>query len=162
MRLLEIKAADTLYVANHWHELKFNRNPSAPLAFFQHNLLILYTDARDRLQRVDVHRERLRRRRRILTKGIGGSNQVRCDPIVLHIDLHHFSAFHLTGGGCRIVSVESKRPVSAAQVGRPHAGKRLPFRRNRREIRRNAVHIIGHAIVVEKFPECLAVPQLFR
>src|ERR1700732_5581403 len=35
MRLLEIKAADPFHIADNWHELKFQRNPSTPLAFFQ-------------------------------------------------------------------------------------------------------------------------------
>src|ERR1700721_228034 len=41
MRLLEIKPANTFDVSNHRHELKFNRNPPAPLAFFQNKLLVL-------------------------------------------------------------------------------------------------------------------------
>src|ERR1700724_1529869 len=46
MRLLEIKAADPFHIANYRHELKLHRNPSTPFAFFQHELLVLHSEAR--------------------------------------------------------------------------------------------------------------------
>jgi len=83
------------------------------------------------------------------------------DAVFLDLNLHHFSALD---GSCRcrrIVRVESKRAVCAAQIGRAHAGKRLPFAQSR-EICRNPVNIIRHVLFVQNLPERLAVPQLFR
>src|SRR5258707_58364 len=44
MRLLEKEAADSPHVADDWHQLKFHRHPSAPLAFVQDKMLVLKAD----------------------------------------------------------------------------------------------------------------------
>jgi hypothetical protein len=122
MHLLEIKAANPLHIANDRHQLKLHRNPSAPFPFFQNELLVLQADAHNRVQRIHVNRERLGRRRRVLAKRVVRSDQVGRDPIVLHLDLHDFAALDGSHRRCRIVGVESKRAIGAAQVGRAHAG----------------------------------------
>src|SRR5258708_26639625 len=161
MRLLEIKTADPLHIADKRHELKFHRNPSTPFAFFQHELLVLHADARHRFQRININPKRLGRGRRVLAKRVVRPYEIGRDPIVLHFDLHHFPALDRSHRRRRIVRVESEGAIRNAQIGRAHAGKRLPLRGDWRKICRDAVNIVGHAVFVQNLPECLAVPQLF-
>ena len=124
--------------------------------------MVLHADARHRLQRIHINRERLGSRRRVLTKCIVRSNEIGRDPIILYFNLHYFSAFNRSHRRCRIIRIESECAIRTAQIGGAHAGKSLPFRDDRREICRDAVNVIGHAVFVQNLPEGLAVPQLIR
>ena len=162
MGLLEIKAAYAFNIADDRHKLEFHRKPAAPLAFFQNKLLVLKRDPCHRFERIDVNRKRLRRGRRVLAKRIVRPDEVGRNPVVLHFHLHHFPT--LDRSDCRrgIIGVERERAIRSAQIGRAHAGKRLSFRANRREICRNPIHIIGNILFVQNFPESLTMPQLLR
>ena len=97
-----------------------------------------------------------------MRKGVVRSNQTGRHPIVLHLDLHDFAAFDSSYGRSWIVRIKGKRAISAAQIGRAHAGKGLALGSDRRKIGRNPVHIIGHPMFVKKLPESLPLPQLLR
>src|SRR5207247_4502217 len=55
-----------------------------------------------------------------------------------------------------------ERTIRPPQVGRAHAGESFSIGSHGREIRRNAEHRIGDAVVVENFPERFPAAQLFR
>ena len=60
---------------------------------------------------------------------LSGPIRLVVDPIVLHFNLDDFSALNRSHSRRRIVGIESERAISAAQIGRAHAGKRLALGR---------------------------------
>ena len=79
VRLLEIKAADALDVADKRNQLKLYVDPVAPFAFAQYEFLILHRESCDRFQRIDGHGKRFKRGRRALAESVVGSDQIRRD-----------------------------------------------------------------------------------
>ena len=90
--------------------------------------------------------------RRVFQKSIVGSDQIGRHPIVLHFNLHDFSALNRPHCRGRIVGIKSERAIGAAQVGRAHAGKSLSLGIDRRKIRRNAIDVIAARRSRPKFP----------
>src|SRR5260370_11074660 len=103
--------------------MKSPRNPSTPFASLQNKLLALYTDARNRFQRVHINRKRLGRGRRVPAKRVVQTNQIGRDPIVLHLDLNYFSALMGSARLGRVIRVESECAIATTQFGRAPSAK---------------------------------------